>query len=240
MKRLYVPNAISGVLHLSGPRFHHLVRVLRVKAGEPLEVFDGKGMAFPAQLSDLGANAATLTLAAGSPQPPPPRITLVQGLPKAEKLELVLQKGTELGAAAFAPVFSERCVIKPSGREETKVQRWQRIVEEAARQCGRADVPPVHAPRPLVDAVRALAGAVVLVLDEEEEALPLSAAVSTALPSQPLALVIGPEGGLSRAEVAALVQLGAMPVTLGRRVLRTETAALAALSVLLFLQGELG
>lgn len=153
----------------------------------------------------------------------------------------MLQKCTELGAAAFAPVFTERTIVKPSGREGSKVERWQRIVEEAARQSGRAEVPTVHPPQPLLDAVRALSGALVLVLDEEEEALPLSAAVAQALTtSQPLALVIGPEGGLSRAEVKALEPLGGIPVTLGRRVLRTETAALAALAVLLHLQGELG
>ncbi len=241
MKRLHFPNAAAGALRLEGPRFHHLIRVLRVRSGEALEVFDGRGTVFTAQVGDVGAEAATLTLGPGAPQPAPRAITIVQGLPKAEKLEWVLQKSTELGAAAFMPVFSERTVIKPSGREDTKVQRWQRIVEEAARQSGRADVPVVHAPQPLLDAVRALEGALVLVLDEEEEALPLSAAVATALStSQPLAILIGPEGGLSRAEVAQLQQRGAVPVTLGRRVLRTETAALAALAVLLHLQGELG
>lgn len=241
MKRLHLPHAATGAVRLEGPRFHHLIRVLRVRAGEPLEVFDGKGTVFAAQVEEIGAEAATLILGAGAPQPAPRAITIVQGLPKAEKLEWVLQKCTELGAAAFAPVFSERTIVKPSGREDTKLQRWQRIVEEAARQSGRAEVPTVHPPRPLIDAVRALSPALVLVLDEEEEALPLSAAVAPALgTTQPLALVIGPEGGLARAEIQQLQQLGAIPVTLGRRVLRTETAALAALAVLLHLEGELG
>ncbi len=241
MKRLHLPQAAPGPLRLEGPRFHHLIRVLRVRAGERLEIFDGRGTVFAAEVVDVGDALATLTLWAGTPQPAPRQISIIQALPKAEKLEWVLQKATELGASAFAPVFCERCVVKPSGREDAKVQRWQRIVEEAARQCGRADVPVVHAPQQLIEAVKAARGALVLVLDEEEEALPLSAAVAQALSdAQPLALVIGPEGGLSRAEVAALQQLGAVPVTLGRRVLRTETAALAALAVLLFLQGELG
>jgi 16S rRNA (uracil1498-N3)-methyltransferase len=241
MKRLHLAQASEGPLTLQGPRFHHLVRVLRVRAGEQLEVFDGRGTIFPAQVEEVGPESARLTLGAGAPQSPPRAITLVQGLPKSEKLEWVLQKGTELGAAAFAPVFTERCVVKPSGREETKVERWQRIVEEAARQSGRADVPQVLAPRPLLEAVRALPGALVLVLDEEEQERSLSAAVALELTSgRPLVLVVGPEGGLGRAEVQALQQLGAVSVTLGRRVLRTETAALAALAVLLHLQGELG
>ncbi len=241
MKRLHLPHAAQGPLRLEGPRFHHLIRVLRVRAGESLQIFDGRGTAYAATVDDVGAESAALTLAAGAPQPAPREITIVQGLPKAEKLEWVLQKCTELGAAAFAPVFTERTVIKPSGREDTKLQRWQRIVEEAARQSGRADVPKVFAPQPLLQAAHALAGALVLVLDEEEEALPLSAAVAQALSTtQPLALVIGPEGGLARSEVEALEDKGAIAVTLGRRVLRTETAALAALAVLLHLQGELG
>lgn len=239
MKRLHLPNAAPGSLRLEGPRFHHLVRVLRAGAGEAIEVFDGRGTLFAAQVQDVKDDHATLTLGEPTTQPPPRQITIVQALPKAEKLEWVLQKCTELGASAFAPVFSERTVIKPSGREDTKVQRWQRIVEEAARQSGRADVPPVHPPRPLLEAVRALEKNLILVLDEEEEALPLSAAMGDSR-SQPLALVIGPEGGLARTEVKALQDLGAVSVTLGRRVLRTETAALAALAVLLHLQGELG
>lgn len=238
MKRLHLPHAAPGAVRLDGPRFHHLIRVLRVRAGERLELFDGRGTVFPAEVEQVDTDAATLKVGPGVPQPVAPGITIVQGLPKAEKLEWVLQKGTELGAAAFAPVFTERCVVKPSGREDAKVQRWQKIAEEAARQSGRADVPTVLPPRPLLDAVRALApGTRVLVLDEEEEERSLSSAAGE---GGPLALVIGPEGGLARSEVQALAALGALGVTLGRRVLRTETAALAALAVLLHLQGELG
>lgn len=242
MKRLHLPHASPGTLRLEGPRFHHLARVLRARVGEVLELFDGKGTVFPAKLEAIEADSAQLSVGPGQPQSAARPVTIVQGLPKADKLEWVLQKGTELGAAAFVPVFSERCVVKPSGREEAKVERWQRIVEEAARQCGRADVPTVSAPTQLLAAATARVGTGrVLVLDEEEEALPLSVAVADVLDGpMPLALIVGPEGGLSRAEVTALRALGAVPVTLGHRVLRTETAALAALAVLMHLQGELG
>lgn len=235
MKRLLLPGAAPGAARLEGPRFHHLVRVLRVRPGDVLELFDGQGTAFPATVDRLDADAAELTIGPGVAQPSAPPITVVQALPKADKLEWVLQKGTELGAARFVLAFSERCVVKASGREDAKVQRWQKIADEAARQCGRADVPEVVAPRPLPDAVRALPeGTRVLVLDEEEQERSLS---SAAAEPGPLALVVGPEGGLSRAEVQAL---RATSVTLGRRVLRTETAAVAALAVLLHLRGELG
>lgn len=235
MKRLLLPDAAPGTVALAGPRFHHLVRVLRVQAGDALELFDGRGTAFPAKVERLEADAATLAVGEGRPQPVAPALTVVQALPKADKLEWVLQKGTELGASRFALAFSERCVVKASGREDAKVARWQKIADEAARQCGRSDVPEVLAPLPLAEAVRALPeGTKVLVLDEEETERSLS---SAAVEPGPLALVVGPEGGLSRAEVQAL---RATSVTLGRRVLRTETAAIAALAVLLHLRGELG
>lgn len=240
MIRLLVPGASAGQVTVDGPRLHHLLHVLRVRAGDVLEVFDGQGLAFDAKVLSLGEQRGELLLSGGRQAPPPRPITIVQGLPKAEKLELVLQKGTELGATAFAPAGCARSVVKLEGKEEAKRARWQRIVEEAARQCGRSDVPQVHPPRPLLAAVAALPDEpALLVLDEEERALPLSAAVAP-LGARPLALIIGPEGGLTREEVQALVARGAVGVTLGRLVLRTETAALAALAVLRHLDGELG
>lgn len=240
MIRLLVPGAAAGQVTVTGPRLHYLRHVLRVRAGDVLEVFDGDGLAFEANVVSLGELGGVLTLGEAREAPRPRSITIVQGLPKAEKLELVLQKGTELGASAFALAGCSRSVVKLEGKEEAKVFRWQRIVEEAARQCGRSTVPHIFSPKPLLAAVAALPGnPAVLVLDEEERALPLSTAVA-GLGSRPLALVIGPEGGLTREEVFALVAKGAVGVSLGRLVLRTETAALAALAVLRHLDGELG
>ena len=240
MIRLLVPGAQEGEVTVNGPRLHYLRHVLRVRAGDELEVFDGEGSAFDAKVISLGELGGVLTLGAAREAPRPRSITIVQGLPKAEKLELVLQKGTELGASAFAPAACARSIVKLDGKEEAKLARWQRIVEEAARQCGRASVPQVFSPKPLATAVSSLPGEpAVLVLDEEEKSLPLSTAVAS-LGSRPLALVIGPEGGLTREEVNALVAKGAIAITLGKLVLRTETAALAALAVLRHLDGELG
>jgi 16S rRNA (uracil1498-N3)-methyltransferase len=169
-------------------------------------------------------------------------VSVLQGLPKGDKLEWVLQKGTELGAAAFHPVDTLRSVVRLEPRRALeRTARWTKIVEEAARQCRRNDVPRVHPPASLGEAARALApGTVLLVLDEEESAVPLGEAFRAAGPGTPVALVVGPEGGLAREEVAALAALGARGVTLGTRILRTETAALAALAVMAHLDGELG
>lgn len=236
MKRVLVPDAATGQLTLSGSRAHHLGVVLRVNAGDALEVFDGKGAAFDATVSDVAAGAVTLVLGPSRAQPAARSVIVVQGLPKADKLELVLQKCTELGASAFIPAPARRSVAKLDGKADSKLERWRRIVEEAARQCGRADVPEIRPPVSLEALV--LDGVTVLVLDEEARAIPLSHAVPDS--NAPLALVVGPEGGLDRAEVDALVSRGAIAVTLGPNVLRTETAALAALAVIRHLDGLLG
>jgi 16S rRNA (uracil1498-N3)-methyltransferase len=234
--------AAEGTIRLTGDGHHHLVNVLRVTSGEELELFDGLGAAFRATVTGVTATEIVLDLGPAHDEPPQRRLIIIQGLPKGEKLEFVLQKGTELGVAAFCPVQCERSIVKLEGKATTRRARWLKIVEEAARQCGRADVPEVAALSSLSEAARGLAGeSVVLVLDEEERAVPLSVGFARARASnQPVSLIVGPEGGLSRSEVAAVVALGAIPVTLGRRILRTETAALAAVSVLRFLDGHLG
>jgi len=215
---------------VEGAAFHHL-RVLRAASGQRLEVFDGRGRAFDAEVLAVEKDRARLRLGPERAVAPGRPIDIVQALPKGDKLELVLQKGTELGGHAFHPVSSERSVPKlPAARAAERRTRWQRIVSEAARQCGRSDVPVVHPVRPLLEAVQGLApGTRVLVLDEEERAVRLVEAAGT---DAPLALVIGPEGGLTRPEVTALRSAGAVPASLGPLVLRTETAALAALAVL--------
>ncbi len=238
--RLHWPGAATGPLVVGGARFHYLRRVLRVDVGTALEVFDA-GRAFTATVTSVDAARESLALELGPERGAPPTraMTVVQGLPKGDKLELVLQKATELGAAGIAPVSTARSVVKLEGKEDKKLERWRRIVEEAARQCRRSDVPTVHAPSPLAAVWHNLpADVAVLVLDEEEHALPLSAAWASLAPTRPLALVVGPEGGLTREEVDSLTARGATSVTLGRLVLRTETAALAALAVLRHLEGE--
>ncbi|ADO69515.1 16S rRNA (uracil(1498)-N(3))-methyltransferase [Stigmatella aurantiaca] len=244
MVRLFVPlpeHPPTEVL-LSGDRHHYLLHVLRLSEGASLEVFDGTGRAFEARVAAVDAREARLTLGAARSTPPRRALSVLQGLPKGDKLEWVLQKGTELGAAAFYPVDTARSVVKlEPKRAGERTLRWEKIVEEAARQCRRNDVPQVHPPAALLDRARALPpGTQLLVLDEEETAVPLGEAFRACAPGAPVALVVGPEGGLTREEVAALRALGARGVTLGALILRTETAALAALAVMAHLEGELG
>lgn len=244
MIRLFIP--VEGTpqkLTLEAERLHYLTRVLRLADGAELEVFDGKGRAFPAKLAQVAEESAVLELGAPIQAAAVSRwIALILGLPKGDKLEWVLQKGTELGAAAFFPVETKRAVVKlDEKRRLERAKRWQKIAEEAARQCGRSDVPSAHPAGSLNDALDRLPpDAQVFVCDEEEHQRTLGAAFGALPPHSPVALVFGPEGGLDRAEVAALTARGARAVTLGRRILRAETAPLAALCVLLHRDGELG
>lgn len=241
MIRLLVPHAVSGNVSIDGERLHYLTRVLRLRVGDALEVFDGEGQRFDARVVSLDEKSATLSLENPRGEPALREVLIVQGLPKGDKLELVLQKGTELGASGFLPAACERSVVKLKDDTSSKHARWQRIAEEAARQSGRADVPVVHAPAQLIKGVEAFREShALLVLDEEERAVPLSQALGALRGDRPIALIIGPEGGLARSEIDQLTRLGARPVTLGRLVLRTETAALAALAVVRHLDGVLG
>ena len=244
MVRLFVPlpEHAPPEVTLSGERRHYLLHVLRLTQDSVLEVFDGTGRAFTARVLAVDEDSVRLGLGDARHAPPSRPVHVLQGLPKGDKLEWVLQKGTELGATAFHPVAAARSVVKLEPRRaEERTLRWRKIVEEAARQCERNDVPLVHPPQPLLEAARALApGTLLLVLDEEESAVTLGEAFRASAPGTPVALVVGPEGGLAREEVRALQSLGARCITLGRRILRTETAPLAALVVMAHLDGELG
>jgi len=230
-------------LRIQGERFHYLARVLRVGAGDSLQVFDGKGRTFAARVLSIGTDELELELAPAQTAARAPPVVLIQGMPKGEKLDWILQKGTELGVASIAPVAMRHCVAKLRPPQvEQRRQRWQRIAEEAARQCGRADVPRILPYQPLSDAIRRLPpGTRLLVLDERETSVRLGQGLASLGDTDaPLALIVGPEGGLHPSELRELLEAGGVSVSLGRRVLRTETASLAALAVILHVTGDLG
>lgn len=237
---LEVPTPPPLTLVVEGARHHYLFHVLRARPGQTLEVFDGKGRAFTSRVEAADEASLTLTLGSERAEVPQRRVTVLQGLPKGDKLEWIIEKATELGVSAVVPVVTERSIVKlDAARAEKKRERWQKIAEEAARQCGRADVPAVLPVQPLLDAAGELEADVqLLILDEGEQARRLG----DALPKdeRPVALVVGPEGGLARPEVEALVREGGCAVTLGRSILRTETAALAAVAILRHRDGHLG
>jgi 16S rRNA (uracil1498-N3)-methyltransferase len=237
--RLPVPKErIADRVVLTRAERHYLADVLRLGPGAQLEVFDGEGRRFAARL----VSTEEMELTALAAQERSARtIVLAQALSKGEKMDLVVQKATELGADAIHPWRAARSVVKLDERHAAeRVRRWQRIAEQASRQCGRAVVPPVRPVGALDDvlAQAKVAGALVLVLFEKERARRLSEALAQT--AGPVVLVVGPEGGWSAEEIARAEKHAAVPVSLGRSILRTETAGLAALCVARFLEGELG
>ena len=245
MARLFHPVADHPPpsIHLEGTGFHHLIHVLRLKPGDDVEVFDGRGRSFLGRVASIERGSAQIVLGPPAASQPARYVLLVQSLPKADKMEWIIQKATELGASAFAPVHSSRSVVRLRGaRLEQRLQRWRTIAQQAARQCGRSDVPEIFPPEPIYARVEALSPTVrCFLLDEEEREGSLAQAFhAVRADHSPVALLIGPEGGFERGEVGALRQVGALPVSLGKAKLRTETAAIVALTILLHLDGRLG
>ncbi|HEY2901806.1 MAG TPA: 16S rRNA (uracil(1498)-N(3))-methyltransferase [Polyangia bacterium] len=241
MHRVFVaPEKLGGArVVLDGEAHHHLSRVLRARAGDQVIVFDGQGTEIDAQVTSTDAKTTELRLGdrRASAVAPSVRITLLQALARGEKMDWIIQKTCELGVARVVPVLTGRTVAPPA-QAAARQQRWQRIAREAARQCGRADVPAIDAPVPLAAAVAAVdAGDLRLVLWEASTGKPLR----TALPAapRPATLLVGPEGGFSAAEIALAEAAGFVAVGLGRRILRVETAAVVAVALLQFAAGGL-
>jgi 16S rRNA (uracil1498-N3)-methyltransferase len=239
LHRLFVPpDRIGDLVRLDPSQSRHVERVLRLQPGAELEVFDGRGSRWPARIEAPGV----LRLGARrDAEPGAVDVWLAQALAKGEKLDLVVQKATELGVARIVPLAAERSIVRlDDDRAERRAGRLRRIAQEAARQCGRSDVPPVDAPRTL-DGLGALLqadpGRRGLLLDPEERTVRLSQAARGA---SHLLIAVGPEGGFSPAERDQAVAAGFVPVALGRLVLRTETAGIAALAIVQHLAGELG
>ncbi len=228
---------------MEGDALHYVARVLRLKVGDPVEVFDGAGRAWNGVVDSLSDTAASLRLGAPRELPKSPAITLAQGLAKGDKLDQVVQKSTELGVGRIVPLQLERCIVQLDGKKGAdRARRWRKIAEEASRQSGRADVPEVDEPMSLPAFLEVAAGRgerVALLYEEQDESARLGPWLAAHL-SEPVALIIGPEGGLSPAEVELARTAGAAILSLGTRILRTETVGPATLSIALHLAGELG
>ena len=240
MPRLFVPSQdLGGVeVTLTGEPQRYLTRVLRFGAGARVDLFDGEGLEVAATIVRGGSREVTLLLGErrriATPATPP--LTLLQGLSRPERMDLIIQKATELGAARVVPVRTARSASGQQGRPE----RWEKIAQEAARQCGRADSLAVSLVLSIAEAIAGLRPKSHRFVPWEDapEAVPLGVAVPTATVA--VDGLIGPEGGLTADEVATARDAGFQVVTLGPRILRTETAAIAALAVIQDRLGGLG
>lgn len=229
-------------LNLTEQAQRHITQVLRLKAGSALILFDGRGGEYQATLTRVTRHEAIAEVGQhfASECESPLDITLAQGVSRGERMDLTLQKATELGVTAITPLLTERCGVRLSGeRLDKKHSHWHGVVVSACEQCGRNRLPAIHSLCSLPNWLTTsdMAGSLCLVLSPEA-GQPLNALPPPA--NNAVTLLVGPEGGLSNNETELAVQQGFQPVRLGPRILRTETAGLAGLAILQALWGDLG
>jgi len=240
VSRLYVdlPLAPERTVEVDGDRAHYASRVLRLRPGTPMVLFNGDGADYAGEVANLGRGRLEVAVHARLPAAAEAglRVTLAQAVGKGDRMDTALQKATELGAVAFQPLWTERTDVRLDGeRLERRLAHWRGVIVSACEQSGRARVPDLAAPLAFREWLAVADAPRCRVLDPDaEEGLghrPVRA-------GDALTLAIGPEGGFSEAEGAAARAAGMVPVRLGTRVLRTETAGPAALAALLALAGE--
>lgn len=247
-KRFYVPQPITSgdSIEVDAALAHRLAKVLRLRAGAEIVLFDGSGAEARVRIETLHGRGGTTSVVErfDGMAEPRVRVHLYQSITKGERFEWLVEKGAEIGVARFVPLITARSVVK-TGADAAKAERWRRIAVEAAEQCGRSAVPRVDAPLAFDDALASAEGVLLLpyesaghtastiqrALDAEIDALYALGAVS---------IFIGPEGGFEEAEVARARAAGAVIVTMGARVLRSETAGLVASMLVMHASGELG
>ena len=220
----------------------HLARVLRLRPGDRVVASDGCGHDYTVRIEALGAAAiGTILDIGGGTTESPLAITLIQGIPKSDKMETIVRAATELGVTRVIPAITARTVVSlESGRWQERARRWQRVAAEAAKQCGRAVIPAIAPPVPLTDAVEGVALGGLRICLWEGERRPLGEVLSgIGTPAHSIAVVIGPEGGLAPDEVERARDRGWTIAGLGPRILRTETAGPAVLAILQATFGDL-
>jgi 16S rRNA (uracil1498-N3)-methyltransferase len=233
--RLFVDRELrpDAGIELPEAAAHHAIRVLRLRDGDPVALFDGRGGEYEARLSVAGRGVVTAHTGTHQDveRESPLSVVLVQGVSSSDKMDFTVQKAVELGVAAIHPVLTERAVVRLNDeRGEKKLAHWRRIAIAACEQCGRNRLPEIAAPVAL-DRYRASGGAKVLLS-------PAATRKLSTLATGPLTLAAGPEAGFSDGEERLLERAGFVPASLGPRTLRTETAALAALAALNALAGD--
>ncbi len=245
MRHLFLPGVDLGLsqVPVAGPDFHHLVHVLRIRAGEPLLVLDDRGGAAAAEVAEIGKRELLLRILSPAPAPAEPRVrvTVAQAPGKGDRFEQVLQHATEVGAAGFLPLLTERTVVRFEPRDlPSKLERWRQVLKGAAEQSGRGRIPTVEAPVTLAELAEGFHDwPAVLLLDREGRRLSQALRACTPAPERLLVLV-GPEGGFTPEEIRHAQDRGALPTCVSPFTLRTETAPLAAVAQILFALGEEG
>jgi 16S rRNA (uracil1498-N3)-methyltransferase len=237
------PERISGDrVAFDAEETHHLARVLRLGPGDVVTAADGRGGAWQVRLLSLGESATgeivgAASLAAESPL----AISLVQAVAKLDRMDTIVRATTELGVARILPALTERTVVRlDTARWRERARRWQRVAREATKQCGRALVPIVEAPRPLAEWLATEDPADLRLCFWEVDGTPLGPVLGGRRRPERARVIVGPEGGLTSEEVASARAAGYETITLGRRILRTDTAGPAIVAMLQYAFGDLG
>ncbi|MEX0386787.1 16S rRNA (uracil(1498)-N(3))-methyltransferase [Spiribacter onubensis] len=228
---------VGEVMDLPDAVVRH-IQARRLRRSDGLVLFDGTGGEYTARLDTLEKRRARARIEAFSPREaePPVAVTILQGISKGERMDYSVQKATELGVARIIPVISERCVVRLDTDRWAKKQRhWQAVAVAASEQCGRNRIPSVEMPCGLDDALTAVAGLPGVIFDTEGDR-----AAHQLEPASALATLIGPEGGLAPAEIQRVADLGWQRIRLGPRILRSDTAPVAALAVIQTVIGDMG
>lgn len=229
----------EGQIRIEGSDVNHMKNVLRMKLGEELHISDGNNKKYLCEIVSMDADSVCTVIKEElvSDTELPSKIHLFQGLPKSDKMELIVQKAVELGVYEIIPVATKRAVVKLDDKKaEKKVERWNSISESGAKQSGRNVIPKVKSVMGYKEAMQyANTLDVILIPYELAEGMNETRQVIEAIrPGQSVGIFIGPEGGFETAEVECAVAQGAKVITLGKRILRTETAGLTTLSILMY------
>ena len=242
MRQFFV-NEMKATMTLTDDEAWHAVKVLRLKIGSEIEVVSPDGQAARVCITGLNVGEVVVELQelVNRVSEPPIQITLAQSLSKGDKFDYIVQKSVELGVHRIIPLLTEHCVVKyDAAKQQQKTSRWQKIASEAAKQCRRTVVPIVQELTDFEEFLANLAAtSTVLLFYEQEDQLGVKQILQQSKGSS-FVLIVGPEGGFSKNEVAVAIKRGAHIVSLGPRILRTETAATAALAVVMYECGDLG
>ncbi len=237
MKRFFT-ELKDGIIVAGGEEAHHIIHVMRMKAGDRFIACIGDEREFLAEINGISKDTVTAKIveARVSVSESEVKVTIFQGLPKGDKLELIIQKAVELGAYEIVPVTAKRSVVKIEEKKvKAKCERWNKISASAAKQSGRGIIPEVSAPVSVSKAAELMRSFdLAIVAYEMEEETTLKKVLKSHKTAKSIGVFIGPEGGIDETEFELLKQSGAVSVTLGERILRTETAPLAVLSMITY------
>ena len=238
--RFFTENIAEDIAIVSGEDVKHISSVLRMRAGDIAVLCDGRGTDFLAELQSADGGCCEFKILEKSPSAAEPNIhvRLFQAMPKSDKMDFIVQKAVECGACEIIPIFTKRCVSRPDERSlSKKLPRWQKIAAEAAKQCGRGMIPKIGNAVEFPNIKTQISAENTGILFYECSQTPLREAVSEF--KRNVDIVIGSEGGFEQSEAEELQKLGFACVSLGKRILRCETAPIAALSVLMNMTGNM-